>query len=212
MLEVPILQKLIHELERWPGVGPKTAERLAYHLTQVSKEQLLTLATTLQKLPDELKHCESCGNYTQDQLCYFCRHPGRQSTTICVVKDPFAIERIEKTQAYKGRYHVLHGVIDILNDVTPDHLNIASLLQRIDQGLRGMGPKIEEVIIALDSDLEGEATTLYLQEVLQVYPLRITRLARGVPMGSHMGYLDERTLSAALQNRVEISSKTGSHK
>ncbi|MCX7675458.1 MAG: recombination mediator RecR, partial [Bdellovibrionaceae bacterium] len=167
--------------------------------------------TTLQRLPEELKHCEDCGNYTEERLCYFCRHPGRQVSTICVVKDPFAIERMERTQAYKGRYHVLHGVIDILNGVTPDRLNLSSLIQRIEKGLQGAGPKIDELIIALDSDLEGEATTLYLQEVLQVFPVRVTRLARGVPMGSNMGYLDERTLSAALQNRVEISAKTGSH-
>lgn len=179
---------------------------MAYHILRAPAERAEALANALTRVKSEVHACTQCFNYTEKDLCYYCESGDRQENILCVVEEPSAIERIEQAGVFKGRYHVLHGAIAPLMGVTPQKLKITELIERIDQGLRGERPPIHELIFALDADLEGDTTILYLSQQLSNKPLKLSRLAQGVPIGSGMDYLDERTLGRALQNRVEIGT------
>lgn len=206
MLKIQSLQTLIEALSKLPSIGPKSAERLAYYILKADAQKVEHLAQSLIRVKAEVHLCERCFNYTESQLCYFCESSDRQNKTLCVVKEPSAIERIEQAGVFKGRYHVLHGAIAPLMGITPDKLKIKELIQRINQSQQNPEEAIEEIIFALDADLEGDTTILYLTQQLEGYSLKLSRLAQGVPIGSGMDYLDERTLGRALQNRVEIDA------
>jgi len=204
MLNIPALEKLVHELSRLPGIGPKSAQRLAYHILRTPAEYSVRLSDSLLRVHSEVHNCPSCYNYTDRDICGYCTDLNRADDQICVVEEPSDISRIEASGAFRGRYHVLHGVLSPLEGIGPSQLKIVELMGRINAGLQGEQPKIVEVIMALDSDLEGDTTVLYLAKQLQGKGLRVSRLAHGVPIGSDLDYVDERTMSRALENRVEL--------
>lgn len=202
---VPSLEKLTHELGKLPGVGPKTAQRLAYYILRSSQSYVTSLCQALQGVKDNIHECPECFSYTEEaDFCRFCQDPGRDDGILCIVEDPADISRIESSGVFKGRYHVLHGAISPLDGIHPQDLKIAPLLQKIQEGLEGQRLQFREVILALDADLEGDTTVLYLAKVLQEKGLRISRIAHGVPIGGDIDYIDHRTLGRALENRVVL--------
>lgn len=204
MLKIAALEKLTHELSRFPGIGPKTAQRLAYFALRAPQNFTEELAAALLRVRDEVHECPRCFNYTDLSLCRFCADSSRLDQVICVVEDPSALMRIDSTGVFRGRFHVLQGAMSPLDGIGPQELKIEPLLARVEAGLRGEGPRIEEIIFALDSDLEGDTTVLYLTGRLQGKNLRMTRIAHGVPIGSDIDFVDTRTMGRALESRVEI--------
>lgn len=204
MLKIAALEKLVHELARLPGVGPKTAQRLAYYILRSPSEYSMRLAEALERVRAEVHTCPECFNYTDSDVCSYCSDAHRQDDSICVVEEPSDIMRIESSGAFRGRYHVLHGAISPLEGIGPQNLRIQELLQKVNAGLAGERPSIREIILALDADLEGDTTVLYLAKALHGKNIRVSRIAHGVPIGSDIDYIDERTMSRALENRVEI--------
>lgn len=204
MLYISALEKLVHELSRLPGVGPKSAQRLAYYIMKSSSDFSERLGEALARVRAEVHSCPRCFNFTDKDVCRFCADPTRQEDLLCVVEEPMDILRIEASGAFRGRYHVLHGAISPLDGVSPQDLKIDELLHRINLGLQGQAPAIREIILALDADLEGDTTVLYLAKALQGKALRLSRIAHGVPIGSDIDFIDDRTMSRALENRVEI--------
>jgi recombination protein RecR len=204
MLHIPALEKLVHELGKLPGIGPKTAQRLAYHILRTGGDYTKHLNDALARVQMEVHECPSCFNYTDLDICRYCQDPHRNDELICIVEEPSDIVRIESTGVFRGRYHVLHGVIAPLEGVSPHDLKIKELLQKVDQGVEGTRPLIKEIILALDSDLEGDTTTLYLAKQLSTRNIRLSRIAQGIPIGSDIDYIDERTMGRALENRVEL--------
>ena len=201
MFKISALDQLAREINRLPGIGPKSAQRLIRYLLR-NREYSKNLRQVLEMVEDGIHFCKTCFNYT-DQLggqCEICTNPYRSQDLICVVEQPEDILQIESSGAYKGLYHVLHGAISPLDGVTPDRLKIVELLKRLDQGENS----VKEVILAVDSDLEGDTTVLYLNQKLMGRNLKITRLAQGIPMGSDIDYIDNRTLRQALSHRTEI--------
>lgn len=202
---VPSLEKLTHELAKLPGIGPKTAQRLAYYVLRSSQEYVDALRQALQMVKDNVRECPECFSYTEeDELCRFCQDPHRDNGLLVVVEDPADISRIESSGVFKGRYHVLHGAISPLDGIAPRDLKIPQLLHKIQSGLEGTRPKITEVILALDADLEGDTTVLYLAKALREKGLQVSRIAHGVPIGGDIDYIDHRTLGRALENRVVL--------
>lgn len=204
MLDIAALEKLVHELSRLPGIGPKTAQRLAYHILRAPHEYSVRLGEALERVRAEVHTCPSCFNYTDSDICRYCKDPHRSDESICVVEEPSDIMRIESSGAFRGRYHVLHGTISPLEGIGPQDLRIQELIQKVNAGLAGDRPQVREIILALDADLEGDTTVLYLAKALQNKNLRLSRIAHGVPIGSDIEYVDERTMSRALENRVEL--------
>lgn len=204
MLHIGALEKLVHELSRLPGIGPKTAQRLAYFILRSGNNYSENLSEALLRVKAEVHDCPRCFNYTDTDLCKFCEDPHRADETICIVEEPADIMRIESSGAFRGRYHVLHGAISPLEGVGPQNLKIKELVDRVSLGLEGNAPVIKEVILALDADLEGDTTTLYLAKQLQGKGLKLSRIAHGVPIGSDIDFIDDRTMGRALQNRVEL--------
>jgi recombination protein RecR len=189
--------KLVHVLKRLPGVGSKSAERFAFHLINWSDNHLQELANTLSQVKEKLRHCTECGCLTGEEACFFC-HPSRDTNMVCIIasaRDAFAIE---ETHEYKGLYHVLGGVLSPLENRGPERLSLKKLQERISK------LQIKEVVIALDSTLEGDATSLYIKQELDSYPVRISRLAFGLPMGSSLDYVDGGTLARALAGRNQF--------
>ena len=202
---VPSLKKLIHELNKLPSVGPKTAQRLAYFVLRSKNTYVEELKEALNGVKQNIRECGGCFSFTEDSdLCHYCSDNQRTDSVLCVVEDPADISRIESSRAFRGRYHVLHGAISPLDGISPQDLKIQNLIERIQQGLDGTGPKVEEVILALDADLEGDTTVLYLAKALALMDVKITRIAHGVPIGSDIDYIDHRTLERALENRVSL--------
>jgi len=193
------VRRLIAELQRLPGIGPKTAQRLAFHLLRVPKEEAQSLAQALQELSEQVGTCAVCFNFTEESPCPICREPGRDRETICVVERPLDILAIERSGGYHGLYHVLHGAISPLEGVGPEDLRIPELLARLRDG------RVGEVILATNPNLEGEATAMYLLRQIEPLGLRVTRLARGLPVGGDLEYADEVTLARALEGRQEMS-------
>ncbi len=202
MLRISSLEKLVHQLNRLPGIGPKTAQRLAY---QILREPELStgLQEALVAVRDTVHLCETCFSYTDEpSVCRYCADTARREDLLCVVEEPSDIVRVESSGAFRGRYHVLHGAISPLDGIGPDDLKIRELLKRIDEAK--MTAPMTEVILALDPDLEGDTTVLYLAKILSERGLKVTRIASGVPLGSDIDYVDDRTLGRALENRVEL--------
>ena len=204
-LKVPSLDRLSHELSKLPGIGSKTAERLALSIIKKPVDDVELFREALMDVKTLIKECTNCYSYTEeDNLCSFCSEEQRQNhPLICVVKSPTDIGKIESSGVFKGTYHVLHGCIAPLDGVGPEDIKLEELVQRIKKR-KGMDCPVNEVIVALDSDLEGDTTALYLKERLEEEIHQISRLAHGVPMGSYMDFVDQRTLGKALENRIKI--------
>lgn len=204
MLHIGALEKLVHELSRLPGIGPKTAQRLAYFILRSGGAYSERLGEALMRVQAEVHECPRCYNYTDQDLCKYCLDPHRADEVICVVEEPADIMRIESSGAFRGRYHVLHGALSPLEGIGPQDLKIRELIERVDMGLSKEGPEIREIILALDADLEGDTTILYLTKQLQGKNLKLSRIAHGVPIGSDIDFIDDRTMGRALDNRVEL--------
>ena len=198
MYEGPV-QDLIDELGRLPGIGPKSAQRLAFHLLAAEPADVTRLQDALQRVRDGVVFCEVCGNVSEQSSCRICRDARRDPTLVCVVEEPKDVLAIERTREFKGRYHVLGGALDPLSGVGPDHLRIRELLARI-----GVDD-VKEVILATDPNTEGEATATYLARLLRDFPgLTVTRLASGLPMGGDLEFADELTLGRAMSGRRTV--------
>jgi len=191
---------LIDELGKLPGVGPKSAQRIAFHLLSVEPPEIDRLQAVLQKVRDGVQFCVVCGTVSEEEKCRICSDPRRDRTMVCVVEEPKDVQAIERTREFKGRYHVLGGALDPLSGVGPDQLRIRELLARI--GNQEDGVDVTEVIIATDPNTEGEATATYLVRMLRDFPgLTVSRLASGLPMGGDLEFADELTLGRALSGR-----------
>lgn len=197
MFYAPPMARLITELSRLPGIGPKTAQRLAFYLLGQDKQDVQRLADSLIEAKEKMSFCPICGHLTDVHPCSICADTSRNASIICVVEEPGDVIALEKTREYKGRYHVLHGAISPLDGIGPEDLRIRELLTRIND-------EIKEIILATDPNIEGETTALYLTKLLRPLDLRITRLARGIPVGGDLEYADEVTLIRALEGRHEI--------
>jgi len=189
------LANLYEQLRRLPGVGSKTAMRLAYHIIDMPADEVQQLAAALQKAKQEIHYCSKCYNLTDGDICEICRDSSRDQFTICVVEQPQDIAAMERSHGYRGLYHVLHGVLSPLDGIGPDKLRIKELFQRL------QSESISEIIIATNSDVEGEATATYLAQLLKPIGITVSRIAHGLPMGGDLEYADEVTLSKALENR-----------
>ncbi|AZZ35408.1 recombination protein RecR [Bdellovibrio sp. qaytius] len=204
MLHIASLEKLVHELSRLPGIGPKTAQRLAFYILKSKDSYPEKLSEALLRVQTEVHSCPVCFNYTDRELCKFCEDPHRANDSICLVEEPSDIFRIESSGAFHGRYHVLHGVISPLEGITAKDLKIQELMAKIQKGIDGEGPVIKEVILALDADLEGDTTALYLAKTMQGKGVKLSRIAHGIPIGSDIDFIDDRTMGRALENRIQL--------
>lgn len=195
-----IIQDLIDELGQLPGVGPKGAQRIAFHLLDADPEDVRRFASTLVEVKQKVHFCSVCGNVTEDERCRVCADPRRDDSVLCVVEESKDVLAIERTREYRGRYHVLGGAISPIAGVGPDQLRIRELLQRLSDGT------ITEVIIATDPNLEGEATATYLIRTLEPLGVRVSKLASGLPVGGDLEYADEVTLGRAFEGRTAIGT------
>jgi recombination protein RecR len=195
--------RLIESFARLPGIGPKTAQRLTYHLLRAPDQEARALAAALIAVRDEVVFCERCFNISDAPVCPICRDPGRDQTRLCVVEEPLDVLALERTGEFRGLYHVLHGAISPIDGVGPERLKIRELLQRADAAARD-GSAFSEVIIATNPTLEGEATAMYLAERLEGVVGVVSRIARGLPVGGDLEYADEVTLIRALQGRRQL--------
>jgi recombination protein RecR len=191
------LARLIDELKRLPGIGPKSAQRIAFHLLRKTKQETTALARAVDALLDEIRLCELCNAFTDREVCDTCRDPGRSDAIICVIEEPHNIVSVERTRDFRGRYHVLHGTLSPLQGIGPDELKIHGLLERIRQG------GVQEIILATSPTVEGESTAVYLARLLKPMGVRVTRIAMGIPVGSDLEWADEVTMSKALEGRRE---------
>ncbi len=189
---------LVEHLKKLPGVGEKTATRFAYYILNMNKDDVLAMAESIRKASSDVKTCSVCFNFTYVDPCALCGTPSRDRAVLCVVERPADLNTIEKAGVFKGRYHVLHGLINMLNNVGPENIKIAELLQRLQK------EPIKEVIVALSPTTEGEATALYLQRAIKPMGIKVTRPASGIPMGSSLEYVDAYTLTRAMENRTEL--------
>ncbi|HLJ60556.1 MAG TPA: recombination mediator RecR [bacterium] len=194
----PPLARLIEELGKLPTVGPKTAQRLAFHMLSMSAQDAEALAEAILECKRRIRHCSVCGNITEADPCALCTNPQRDRSVICVVEDARDIAAMERTREFKGVYHVLQGAISPLDGIGPDDLRITELLHRVSTG------EVCEVIVATNPRVEGEATALYLSKVLKPLGVRVTRIAHGLPVGGDLEYADEVTLARALEGRREL--------
>ena len=194
-----VIQELIDELSRLPGVGPKSAQRIAFHLLQTEDDQAKTLAQVLLEVKERVRFCEICGNIAEEVQCNICRDPRRTKTAICVVEESKDVQAIERTREFRGTYHVLGGAISPIEGIGPDNLRIKELMARLGN------PEIQEIIIATDPNLEGEATATYLTRMLSPLGITISRLASGLPVGGDLEYADEVTLGRAFEGRRQVN-------
>ena len=192
------IARLIEELNKLPGIGPKSAQRLTYYLLRAPENEVSALADAIKNLKEKLTLCSSCLNITDSDPCAMCRDEERDHTKICIVEEPIDIIPLERTRKYKGLYHVLHGVIAPTDGIGPDELKVKELLSRLNNGL------VTEIILATNPNLEGEATAMYIQRLIAPLGIRVTRLARGLPYGGDLEYADDVTLSRALEGRQEM--------
>ena len=195
--------RLIDSFARLPGIGPKTAQRLTYHLLRAPDAEARALAAALIDVRDKVVFCDRCFNISDAPLCPICRDPGRDTTRLCVVEEPLDVLALERTGEFKGVYHVLHGAISPIDGIGPERLKIRELLARADEAQRD-GVRFTEIILATNPTLEGEATAMYLAERLTGHVGSVTRIARGIPVGGDLEYADEVTLVRALQGRREF--------
>ena len=194
----PAVQNLIDELGKLPGVGPKSAQRIAFHLVKLSEQDALRLAHAISEAKEKVRFCETCFNMSDDQFCEICVDQRRDHSLICVVEEPRDIVAVEKTHEYRGYYHVLQGAINPIDGIGPDQLRIRELLQRLQEG------DVEEVILCTNPNIEGEATAMYLAKLIEPLGIPVTRIASGLPVGGDLEYADELTLGRAIEGRREI--------
>jgi len=192
------LLRLLEALEKLPGVGPRSAERMAFYLLRTSREEAARLAQAIADVKDHLRFCEVCFNLSEAERCEVCQDPSRDPSLLCIVEEPKDVLAIEKTGAFRGLYHVLLGAIAPLDGIGPELLKIDELLARLADGA------IQEVIVATDADKDGEITAAYLSKLLRPRGIRLTRIASGIPVGSHLEYADQATLARALEGRREL--------
>ena len=192
------LLKLVEQLQRLPGIGAKSAQRLAFHILKTPREEIERLADAMRDVKDRVTYCSICSNITDVDPCYYCTDSGRDHRIICVVEEAENVSAVEKTRDFKGVYHVLMGALSPLHGVGPDDLKIKELLSRVGNG------GVEEVIIATNPNVEGEATAIYLAKLLKPLGARVTRIAMGVPVGSDLEYADEVTMQRAMEGRREL--------
>ena len=192
------LLRLVEQLQRLPGIGAKSAQRLAFHILKTPREEVERLVEAMHDVKDRVTYCSVCSNITVVDPCFFCTHPGSDTRVICVVEEPENVTAVEKTRDFKGLYHVLMGALSPLHGVGPDDLKIRDLLSRVSNG------GVEEVILATNPNVEGEATAIYLAKLLKPLGVRVTRIAMGVPVGSDLEYADEVTMHKAMEGRREV--------
>lgn len=195
-----VIDLVTGELSRLPGIGPKTALRLVHHLMKGSKDDTLRLARAFVELAERIRPCARCGNFSENELCEICANPRRDPSVLCVVEEAYEVGAIERTGQYRGAYQVLGGRLSPLDGIGPDELRIAALLERV----RAASGTLREVIIATNASVEGEATAVYLEQVVRPLGPRVTRLARGIPVGSDLEYVDGTTIAEALAGRREM--------
>ena len=196
--QIEALQKLAEQFARLPGIGKKSAMRLAYSVLELSDEEAADFANTITKAKEKIHLCPICQSLTDKEICSVCNDLSRDRSTICVLEDTKAVTSLEKVREYRGLYHVLHGVISPMNGVTPEKLKIKELLERL------ADDTVKEIIIATNPTVEGEATAMYLSRLLKPFDIKITRLAYGIPVGSDLEYADEVTLYRALEGRRDV--------
>lgn len=194
------IQDLIDELGRLPGIGPKSAQRIAFHIIQSERVDISRLADVLRTVKEKVKFCTECGNISEEELCRICRDPRRDPTLICVVEESKDVIAIEKTREFRGKYHVLGGAISPIDGIGPENLRIRELMVRL------AATEIQEIIIATDPNLEGEATATYLSRLLKPLGMKVSRLASGLPVGGDLEYADEVTLGRAFEGRRTIEN------
>ncbi|MCH2676087.1 MAG: recombination mediator RecR [Chloroflexota bacterium] len=194
----PSLSRLVQELNRLPGIGPKSAQRLAYYIIRLPDDDAYALADAVTSVKQNIVFCEECQNLTDASPCQVCSDPHRDRTTICVVEDPLDVLAMERTRSYRGLYHVLHGVISPINGIGPDQLKLKELFNRLTRD------DVAEMVVATNPTLEGEATAMYIRRHQSQGNIKITHLARGLPVGGSLEYTDETTLTRAFQGRQEI--------
>lgn len=192
------LARLIQECKRLPGIGQKSAQRIAFHLLRMPREEAEALAQAILDIKDKLGICVECNNISDGDLCLYCRDPNREHTQICVVEEPHNILPIETTRMFRGVYHVLHGAISPLRGIGPEQLKVKGLIDRLNRY------EIQEIILATNPTVEGEATAVYLSRLLKPLGPRVTRIAMGIPVGSDLEFADEVTMSRSLENRREM--------
>lgn len=192
------LAKLVNELSKLPGIGEKTAARLAFHILKAPQGYAQSLSESILEITNQIRLCSSCCNLSKTGLCYICGDSRRNAEIICVVEEPGDLLAIEKTNTFQGKYHVLHGVISPLEGIGPEQLKIKELLHRMQK------ETIKEIILATNTSVEGETTSLYLIKLIKDYPIKLTKLAHGIPMGGDLEYIDTITIGNALQNRVSV--------
>ena len=198
MKEVGPLVALVDQLQRLPGIGAKSAQRLAFHLLRQPREEVDALMAAMRDVKEQITYCSICSNITDTDPCYYCTHPGRDQRVICVVEDPHNVSAVEKTKEFNGTYHVLMGALSPLQGIGPDDLRIKGLLDRVGGGA------VDEVILATNPNVEGEATAIYLAKLMKPLGVRVTRIAMGLPVGSDLDYADEVTMHKAMQGRREV--------
>ena len=194
------VQSLVDELGRLPGIGPKSAQRIAFYLLKAAPEDAKRLARAVVEAKERVSWCRRCFNFAEGELCVYCRDDRRDSSLLCVVEEPRDIVAVERTQEYRGRYHVLLGAISPIEGIGPDQLKVKELLARVDD------EGVKEVILATNPNIEGEATAMYLARLLKPLGLRVTRIASGLPVGGDLEYADEVTLGRALEGRREVDA------
>jgi recombination protein RecR len=192
------IERLIDEFRRLPGIGPKSAQRLAYSVLRRPAEDAERLSKAILEVKEKISYCSRCNNFSDRDPCHYCTGRNRSSDTICVVEEPHDILAIEKTREYHGQYHVLHGVLSPINGVGPENLMLNNLLERLRE------ENVREIIIATNPDVEGEATAIYLAKLLKPIGIKISRIALGLPVGSDLEFADEVTMSKALEHRHEL--------
>jgi recombination protein RecR len=195
------MQELIDCFKNMPGIGAKTAERMAFYVLKAPADEMVKFSSVIRKVKEDMRFCKKCGNLSEAEICSICNDQRRDKTTVCVVEEPTDLILIEKSGRYKGVYHVLFGVISPLDGIGPEELRIKELLSRIKED------KVREVILATDSNAEGETTALYLSEHIKPLKIKISRIAYGIPVGGNLDYIDQATLIRAIEGRLPVSNR-----
>lgn len=198
ILTAESIEQLAEQFAQLPGIGRKTAHRLALYVVKMQREEVVTLAKALVNVKDKVRYCSVCSNITEDDPCPICANTKRDRSVVCVVEEPTDVLALERTNEFKGLYHVLGGALSPLDGIGPEDLRIKELLRRLE------GATVEEIILALNPDVEGEATTLYVSKLLKPLGMKVTRIARGLPVGTDLEFADEATLGRALEGRIAV--------
>jgi recombination protein RecR len=198
ILTAESIEQLAEQFAQLPGIGRKTAHRLALYVVKMQREEVVTLAKALVNVKDKVRYCSVCSNITEDDPCPICANTKRDRSVVCVVEEPTDVLALERTNEFKGLYHVLGGALSPLDGIGPEDLRIKELLRRLE------GATVEEIILALNPDVEGEATTLYISKLLKPLGMKVTRIARGLPVGTDLEFADEATLGRALEGRIAV--------